>query len=282
MGLFDIFRKALGLQRPLQVEDPDAPFALSPEAQERLRALAPGQGLHVRTVPVHRGHAVDVTEGEQQGPPPPALADWPISISDSDLALLSGRTLTLQQERWTVSIHLELRARETPNPNGRLYIASQVLGVGRPAFFTPGDDLPDGAARLLEVPGVVSALFRDNTVTIEREPDTPWDGIDRRVDAALREHLLLSGQPLEGTAAAAFGGDGIEDAVREVIATQVAPAIHRDGGDIELVGVSHGVVKVELFGACRSCPASSATLHHGVERTLREAFPGQIERVEQV
>ncbi len=281
MGLLDIVRTALGLQRPLVVADPDTPLALSEAARARLEALGSDQGIHVETSPVGMGRAVTVTEGAPQGPPPPELEPLPITVSDADLALLRGRTLDHRDGRWLVSIPLELRARETPNPDGRLYLASQVLCTGRPAFFTPGADQPDLAARLLQLPGVASVLFRDNTVTVERVPDAPWDALDRGVDAELREHFLLCGGPLEG-GAGATGGGALEEAVRQVIAEQVAPAIHRDGGDIELVGVSNGVVKVELFGACRSCPASTATLHHGVERTLKQAFPGQIERVEQV
>jgi Fe-S cluster biogenesis protein NfuA len=57
--------------------------------------------------------------------------------------------------------------------------------------------------------------------------------------------------------------------------------VHRDGGDIELVGVSNGVVRLSMVGACRSCPSSVITLKQGVEKVLREAFPGQVERVEQ-
>jgi Fe-S cluster biogenesis protein NfuA len=67
-----------------------------------------------------------------------------------------------------------------------------------------------------------------------------------------------------------------------VLEERVLPAVHRDGGTIELVGYSNGVVLVSMHGACRSCPSSTATLRGGVERTLREAFPGRIERVEAV
>jgi Fe-S cluster biogenesis protein NfuA len=50
------------------------------------------------------------------------------------------------------------------------------------------------------------------------------------------------------------------------------PAVQSDGGDLVLVGadVEHGVVEVELVGACSSCAVSSATLQGGVERILRD------------
>ena len=61
---------------------------------------------------------------------------------------------------------------------------------------------------------------------------------------------------------------------------KIRPSLQRDGGDIELVGVSEdGVVTVRLTGACGGCPMSQMTLRHGVERLLREQVDG-ISRVE--
>ncbi|OUM86440.1 MAG: hypothetical protein BAA01_06750 [Bacillus thermozeamaize] len=72
----------------------------------------------------------------------------------------------------------------------------------------------------------------------------------------------------------------IEEQVQEVL-DKLRPFIQRDGGDIELVAVEDGVVKVRLMGACGSCPASTITLKAGVERALMEEVPGIVE-VEQV
>jgi Fe-S cluster biogenesis protein NfuA len=282
MGWLDTIRSALGF-RPALVTKEATAVAFTDAALARLRAFPAGHGIHVETVPVERGRVVRVDEGESQGPPPPELGDLPVSMSDRDLERLRGRTLDHKDGRWLVSVALELRARETPNPDARLYLCDQVLGVGRPAFFAApvSDDVPDLAARLLAIPGVRSVLFRETTANVERAPGVAWDGIDAAVDAALREHLLLLGDPIEGRAGST-GAGGLEDEIRAVIAEQIAPAVHRDGGDVELVGFSNGVVKVSMVGACRSCPSSSATLHHGIERTLKEAFPGRVERVEAV
>jgi len=62
---------------------------------------------------------------------------------------------------------------------------------------------------------------------------------------------------------------------------EIRPALQRDGGDIELVDVVDGVVKVRLLGTCHGCPMSQMTLAWGVERVLKEKVPG-VERVEPV
>ena len=61
----------------------------------------------------------------------------------------------------------------------------------------------------------------------------------------------------------------------------VRPALQADGGDVELVDVEGGVVKVRLVGACRGCPMSQLTLANGVERVLKQEVP-EVERVEAV
>lgn len=64
----------------------------------------------------------------------------------------------------------------------------------------------------------------------------------------------------------------IKAKVEEVL-KQVRPSLQADGGDVELVGVSDGIVKVSLRGACGSCPFSSMTLKNGIEARIKEAIP---------
>jgi Fe-S cluster biogenesis protein NfuA len=61
----------------------------------------------------------------------------------------------------------------------------------------------------------------------------------------------------------------------------IRPALQQDGGDVELVDVKDGIVKVRLVGACMGCPMASMTLTHGIEKKLKEKVP-QIKKVEAV
>jgi Fe-S cluster biogenesis protein NfuA len=60
----------------------------------------------------------------------------------------------------------------------------------------------------------------------------------------------------------------------ELALGKIRPLLQRDGGDIELVEVSHGVAKVRLTGACKGCPMSQMTLKQGVEKVLLKEVPG--------
>lgn len=59
----------------------------------------------------------------------------------------------------------------------------------------------------------------------------------------------------------------------EAALEKIRPTLKADGGDIELIDVTDGVVKVKLTGACGTCPMSTMTLKMGVERILKEEVP---------
>lgn len=63
------------------------------------------------------------------------------------------------------------------------------------------------------------------------------------------------------------------DQVLEVL-DKLRPFLQRDGGDVELVDVEDGIVKLKLMGACGSCPSSTITLKAGIERALVEEVEG--------
>jgi len=65
----------------------------------------------------------------------------------------------------------------------------------------------------------------------------------------------------------------IKERVEEVL-EQIRPTLIADGGNVELVDVSDdGLVKVQLVGACGSCPFSLMTLKNGIEARLKELVP---------
>ena len=70
--------------------------------------------------------------------------------------------------------------------------------------------------------------------------------------------------------------DKIEKALEKVRA-----GLKQDGGDLELVSVEDGVVKVRLKGACAGCPMSRMTLANFVECEIKKAAP-EVKRVEAV
>ncbi len=72
----------------------------------------------------------------------------------------------------------------------------------------------------------------------------------------------------------------IQNRVEKALA-EIRPNLQMDGGDVQLVSVEKGVVKVRLQGHCAGCPMSALTLKQGIENHLKQRVP-EIAKVEAV
>ena len=62
---------------------------------------------------------------------------------------------------------------------------------------------------------------------------------------------------------------------------KIRPMLQADGGDVELIDVEDGIVKLRLQGACAGCPGAQMTLKMGVEKIVKQDVP-EIVRVDAV
>lgn len=298
--LLTLFREA-GAGDPADTWDPPPPppFGLVAEALPAVQELAAaGRGIELRTTPnpARPGErlvaiavvpAAAASSGDDGTPAPergaPGEEPLPIYVDEDDRRRLAGAVLDHDpDEGWRLRVSLELRARETPNPDGRLYLVDRRLTDGAALTFTPRTENPALAERLLDHPGLIAVLLRGATLTVERREGTPWSEIDPHVSQALRAHFLAAGEALEGVAEVRFETE-LENEVARVLDAEVRPAIRRDGGELRLLGVRpDGIAEVRLVGACRSCPSSTRTLHRGVQTVLTRAFPGEVRGVEAI
>ena len=68
----------------------------------------------------------------------------------------------------------------------------------------------------------------------------------------------------------------------EAALDQIRPYLQADGGDVKVLEVTDDMVlKLELLGACGSCPMSTMTLKAGVEQSVLRAIP-EIKAVEAI
>jgi Fe-S cluster biogenesis protein NfuA len=74
--------------------------------------------------------------------------------------------------------------------------------------------------------------------------------------------------------------ESVETRVKAALA-EIKPQIQADGGDIDLVAIENGIVKVRLRGSCVGCPMSALTLKAGVERIIKSKVP-EVKSVEAV
>jgi Fe-S cluster biogenesis protein NfuA/nitrite reductase/ring-hydroxylating ferredoxin subunit len=133
--------------------------------------------------------------------------------------------------------------------------------------------LPAGAARdtATETIGVLLDLYGEGLARIveviaERDSGELAEAL---ADDELVAHLLLLHGlhpiPLEQRLAGALD--------------EVRPYLESHGGNVELLGVEHGTVRLRLEGSCSGCPSSAVTLKLAIENAIQRVAPDVAEIV---
>jgi len=55
---------------------------------------------------------------------------------------------------------------------------------------------------------------------------------------------------------------------------RIRTGLRVDGGDVQLVDIEDGIVKVKLQGSCAGCPFSQMTLKNFIEKELKRSVVG--------
>ncbi len=60
----------------------------------------------------------------------------------------------------------------------------------------------------------------------------------------------------------------------EAALDNIRNALRVEGGDVQLIGIEDGLVKVKLQGSCAGCPFSQMTLKNFIEKELKKNLSG--------
>ncbi len=174
---------------------------------------------------------------------------------------------------------IQIRLEFTPNPTTLKFVVNRTLVEQGAANFTTKEKakLSPLAAELLDIPGVAATLLGTNFVTVTKSPSGDWDVVAEEVPKTL-ERFLESGKPVLSSEwkpedKATGNETDIEKRIREVLDSEIRPAVAMDGGDIIFDKFEDGTAFLPLQGACSGCPSSTATLRMGVEVRLKELIP---------
>ncbi len=185
----------------------------------------------------------------------------------------------------------QINAEITPNPNTLKFNVGRVL-VESGSLNFPDKEKAKGvllAETLFGIDNVLGVMVGNDFVTVTKRPEASWQNLAQPVIEKLKG-LLASGQPLlptglNGAAPTAPSAGGanteIERKIKEILDTEIRPAVAMDGGDIQFYGYENGVVTLHLQGSCSHCPSSIMTLKMGVENRLKSLIP-EIREVVQV
>ena len=179
-----------------------------------------------------------------------------------------------------------IQTETTPNPATLKFLPGRVVLEEGVAEFRDKEDASERsplASKLFAIPGVTGVFFGYDFITVTKD-NSEWQHLKPAILGTIMEHFM-SNSPIMAAhvndvpdvpVGEEFFSDedkDIVDTIKELIETRVRPAVANDGGDITFRGFEHGVVYLNMRGSCSGCPASTATLKHGIENLLRHFVP---------
>jgi Fe-S cluster biogenesis protein NfuA len=117
--------------------------------------------------------------------------------------------------------------------------------------------------RILDLHGTALEMILDGIAS------TGAAGLDL-IDSLSRDELVGSLMLLYG-----LHPEDLESRVRQAL-DRVRPLLHSHGGNVELLGIVDGTVRLRLHGSCHGCPSSAMTLKGAIEEEILRAAPDVI------
>lgn len=158
----------------------------------------------------------------------------------------------------------------TPNPLAFKLKLDQKVTTGAAVNYAKKDEAWENplALKFFDIHGVDSIFFMDDLITISKTPGGIWDYIFFQTNEILMAAKDIAPiGPVGGEAATGavmvgeFDTLALEEklaVINKVIDESIRPGLARDGGGLEVLGLSDNRVKIRYQGACGSCPSSTA------------------------
>ena len=178
-----------------------------------------------------------------------------------------------------------VRSTPTPNPDAYLFqVQETLIPSGTYEFFHDQDHSSSPLAQaILGIEGIELLMIAPRFITVRKFSDESWMELVDEVQATFEDFLASGAMAViesEQTRQEQAHSD-VEKRILEILQEEVRPAIAQDGGDFIYHGFENGIVKLELIGACGTCPSSTQTLHVGIENHLMSEIP-EVKGIEQI
>ena len=175
-----------------------------------------------------------------------------------------------------VSIRAEV---SLADPDACKFTVSRTVHPGGPFFFESRDHAAGSplVERLFQLPGVAHVLVAGNVVTVGKESNTGWSGLNASIGAVIRSQLLTGICAIFESPLHAGAGKRSDTEVRATVQDLLDRVVNRSiashGGQISIVDVRDGKLLIAMSGGCQGCTASQVTLKDGFELMVRRIAP---------
>jgi Fe-S cluster biogenesis protein NfuA len=187
-----------------------------------------------------------------------------------------------------MSNNVKLTAMPTPNPNSIKFLVEESL-LERGSINFVDKEAAKGsyvAEELFNVPNIEGVLIGTNFISITKSDEAGWETV-LEASSNIIKSCIGSGEALFDKAlikqaeAVSENDSASVKKIKEILDSEIRPAIAMDGGDCEFHSFEDGTLTLKLQGACSTCPSSVMTLKMGIENRLREDIP-ELKEVVQV
>lgn len=188
---------------------------------------------------------------------------------------------------------IEIYAEETPNPTVQKFVTNQFLTKHLIEVKNKEEakEVPLASA-LFKFPYVKEVFINQNYISVTRDKSVEWFMVNNEMRQFIKDYLSKDNpivteafRPSENqTSESNLDMNAFDETSQKIISIldeYIRPAVAGDGGNIlfKSYDPENKMVNVILQGACNGCPSSTITLKNGIEATLKQFLPNEIEGV---
>ena len=127
--------------------------------------------------------------------------------------------------------------------------------------------------------------FGKNFISINKDTEAGWEDVLENASNVIQstlenERFKINPELLESRNDNHNENNKDIIKIKQILDDEIRPAINMDGGDCQFHSYEDGILKLELQGACSTCPSSTMTLKMGIEARLKEEISGLIEIIQ--
>ena len=182
-----------------------------------------------------------------------------------------------------------IQTETTPNPNTLKFLPGEIVMPQGTADFRKVEEASRSpfALRLFKLNGVTGVFFGRDFVSVTKTESKDWAVLKPLILGLVMDHFSQADPHLfedemhhgahHGSHGAADLSNPVIQKIVELLDKRIRPAVAMDGGDIQFVDFTDGIVSLQMRGACAGCPSSTMTLKAGIENMLRHYVPEVVE-----
>lgn len=178
-----------------------------------------------------------------------------------------------------------IQTEETPNPATLKFLPGKVILDEGTLDFKDKSEAGNSnlAKELFGNENVTGVFIGRDFLTVSKSAEVEWEELKPSVLSIMMD-FFSSGAEIVADQANSNNLSAekinynkkdrqIVDKIIQLLDERIKPAVAQDGGDINFVKYTDGIVFLELRGACSGCPSSTITLKSGIENMLKYYIP---------